>query len=115
MAILPGCMVPVARTLDGFEKRYDDKIRAPRGNIFLQNLESHFIFNLGVGSALMRCGLQWAKITGRDQEHYRKTTQLASKITWTVSSRGISPTSIGVRAAAAVASILNSGAGPRGV
>jgi geranylgeranyl reductase len=47
---------------DGFEKRYYEKTRALRRNIFLKNLKSHFIFNPNLRSAVMRCGLQSVKI-----------------------------------------------------
>jgi flavin-dependent dehydrogenase len=49
-------------TPDGFEKRYYEKTRALRRNIFLKNLKSHFIFNPNLRSAVMRSGLQSVKI-----------------------------------------------------
>ena len=49
-------------TPDGFEKRYYEKTRTLRRNIFLKNLKSHFIFNPTLRSAVMRCGLQSVKI-----------------------------------------------------
>jgi flavin-dependent dehydrogenase len=49
-------------TPHGFEKRYYEKTRALRRNIFIKNLKSHFIFNPSLRSAVMRSGLQSVKI-----------------------------------------------------
>lgn len=49
-------------TPDGFEKRYVEKMRALRRNIWLKNLKSHFIFNPRLRQAVMRSGLQSMKI-----------------------------------------------------
>jgi geranylgeranyl reductase len=45
-------------TPDGFERRYYEKTRVLRKNIFLKNLKSHFIFNPRLRKAAMRSGLQ---------------------------------------------------------
>ena len=45
-------------TLDGFEKRYYQKSRQLRKNIFLKNLKSHFIFNPMLRKIVMNSGLQ---------------------------------------------------------
>ena len=47
---------------DGFEKRYYEKTRGLRRNIFLKNLKSHFIFNPNLRKAVMRSGLQSMKM-----------------------------------------------------
>jgi geranylgeranyl reductase len=47
---------------DGFEKQYDEKMRALRRNIVLKNLKSHFIFSPRLRKAVMRSGLQSMKI-----------------------------------------------------
>jgi geranylgeranyl reductase len=47
---------------DGFEKRYAEKMKALRRNIFLKNWKSHFIFNHKLRKAVMRSGLQSIKI-----------------------------------------------------
>jgi geranylgeranyl reductase len=49
-------------TPDGFEKRYAEKMRALRRNIFLKNWKSHFIFNHKLRKAVMRSGLQSMKM-----------------------------------------------------
>ncbi len=46
------------KTPDGFERRYDEKTKALRRNIFLKNLKSHFIFNSTLRKAVMRSNLQ---------------------------------------------------------
>jgi flavin-dependent dehydrogenase len=43
---------------DGFEKRYHEKTRRLRNNIFLKNLKSIFIFNPVLRKMIMRSGLQ---------------------------------------------------------
>jgi geranylgeranyl reductase len=50
------------KTPDGFEKRYDEKMKALRRNIWLKNLKSHFIFNPRLRKAVMQSGLQSMKI-----------------------------------------------------
>mgnify|MGYP000337878245 CR=1 FL=1 len=45
-------------TPDDFEKRYYQKTRALRRNIFFKNFKSHFIFNPRLRKAVMRSGLQ---------------------------------------------------------
>jgi geranylgeranyl reductase len=50
------------RTPDGFEKRYDEKMKALRRNIWLKNLKSHFIFNPKLRKAVMRSSIQSMKI-----------------------------------------------------
>ena len=45
-------------TLDGFEKRYHEKTRKLRKNIFLKNLKSIFIFNPVLRKLIMNSGLQ---------------------------------------------------------
>ncbi len=45
-------------TLHDFEKRYYQKARALRRNIFIKNLKSHFIFNPRIRKAVMKSGLQ---------------------------------------------------------
>ena len=45
-------------TLDGFEKRYQEKTRQLRKNIFLKNLKSIFIFNPVLRKMIMNSGLQ---------------------------------------------------------
>jgi geranylgeranyl reductase len=49
-------------TPDGFERRYAEKMRPLRKNIFLKNLKSHFIFNPRLRKAVMKSGLQSMKI-----------------------------------------------------
>ena len=49
-------------TPDGFEKRYDEKMRTLRRNIFMKNWKSHFIFNPNLRKAVMRSGLQSMKM-----------------------------------------------------
>lgn len=49
-------------TPDGFEKRYDEQMRALRRNIYLKNVKSHFIFNPKLRKAVMRSGLQSMKM-----------------------------------------------------
>jgi flavin-dependent dehydrogenase len=49
-------------TPDGFERRYYEKTRTLRRNIFLKNLKSHFIFNPTLRRAVMRSGLQAVRI-----------------------------------------------------
>jgi geranylgeranyl reductase len=43
---------------DGFEKRYYEKTKELRRNIFLKNLKSHFIFNPTLRKTVMRSNLQ---------------------------------------------------------
>jgi geranylgeranyl reductase len=50
------------KTPDGFERRYDEKMRALRKNIWLKNLKSHFIFKPKLRKAVMKSGLQSMKI-----------------------------------------------------
>jgi geranylgeranyl reductase len=50
------------KTPDGFEKRYDEQMKALQRNIWLKNLKSHFIFNPRLRKAVMRSGLQSMKI-----------------------------------------------------
>ena len=50
------------KTPDGFEKRYLEKMRALRRNIWLKNLKSHFIFKPKLRKAVMKSGLQSMKI-----------------------------------------------------
>jgi flavin-dependent dehydrogenase len=45
-------------TPDGFEKRYYEKTKELRRNIFLKNLKSHFIFNPTLRKTVMRSNLQ---------------------------------------------------------
>ena len=45
-------------TLHDFEKRYYQKTRVLRRNIFIKNLKSHFIFNPRIRKAVMKSGLQ---------------------------------------------------------
>jgi geranylgeranyl reductase len=47
---------------DGFEKRYDEKMRALRRNIWLKNIKSYFIFNQKLRKTVMKSGLQSMKI-----------------------------------------------------
>lgn len=47
---------------EGFEKRYDEKMRELKRNIFLKNLKSRVIFNPKLRKAVMRSGLQSMKI-----------------------------------------------------
>jgi hypothetical protein len=47
---------------DGFEKRYDEKMRALHRNIALKNLKSHFIFYPKLRKAVMKSGLQSMQI-----------------------------------------------------
>jgi geranylgeranyl reductase len=49
-------------TPDGFEKRYDEKMRALRRNIWLKTLKSHFIFKTKLRKAVMKSGLQSMKM-----------------------------------------------------
>ena len=49
-------------TPEGFEKRYNEKMKALRRNIVLKNLKSHFIFNPRLRKAVMKSGLQSMKI-----------------------------------------------------
>jgi flavin-dependent dehydrogenase len=46
------------RSPDGFEKRYREKTRQLRKNIFFKNLKSIFIFNPVLRKMIMRAGLQ---------------------------------------------------------
>ncbi len=45
-------------TPNNFEKRYYQKARGLRRNIFFKNVKSHFIFNPKLRKAVMRSGLQ---------------------------------------------------------
>ena len=45
-------------TPDGFEKRYYEKTKEMRRNIFVKNLKSHFIFNPTLRKTVMRSNLQ---------------------------------------------------------
>jgi flavin-dependent dehydrogenase len=47
---------------DGFEKRYHEKTKELRRNIFLKNLKSRFIFNPNLRKAVMRSNLQSMKM-----------------------------------------------------
>jgi flavin-dependent dehydrogenase len=49
-------------TPDGFEKRYYEKTRQLRRNIFMKNIKSHFIFNPALRKAIMNTGLQSMKL-----------------------------------------------------
>ena len=49
-------------TIDGFEKRYQQKSRALRRNIFLKILKSYFIFNSRLRKVIMKSGLQSMKV-----------------------------------------------------
>ncbi len=46
------------KTPDGFERRYHEKTKTLRRNIFLKNLKSHFIFNPTLRKTVMRSNLQ---------------------------------------------------------
>jgi flavin-dependent dehydrogenase len=48
----------LCETPDGFEKRYYEKTKGLRRNIFLKNLKSHFIFNPALRKTVMRSNLQ---------------------------------------------------------
>ncbi len=50
------------KTPHDFEKRYYQKTRALRKNIFLKNVKSHFIFNPRLRKAVMRSGLRGMEI-----------------------------------------------------
>jgi geranylgeranyl reductase len=50
------------KTPDGFEKRYNEKMKALRRNIVLKNLKCPFIFNPKLRKAVMKSGLQSMKI-----------------------------------------------------
>jgi geranylgeranyl reductase len=49
-------------TPSGFEKRYYQKTRQLRTNIFLKNVKSHFIYNPWLRTIVMRTGIQSMKI-----------------------------------------------------
>jgi geranylgeranyl reductase len=49
-------------TPDGFERRYHEKTKELRRNIFLKNLKSHFIFNPTLRKTVMRSNLQSMKM-----------------------------------------------------
>ena len=49
-------------TPDGFERRYYEKTKELRRNIFLKNLKSHFIFNPTLRKTVMRSNLQSMKM-----------------------------------------------------
>lgn len=46
----------------GFERRYFERSRILRRNIFLKNLKSHFIFNARLRKAVIRSGLQTMRV-----------------------------------------------------
>ena len=52
-------------TPDGFEKRYQEKTRKLRKNIFLKNLKSIFIFNPVLRKMIMNAGIQSITVRGR--------------------------------------------------
>ena len=49
-------------TLQDFEKRYHQKTRILRRNIFIKNLKSYFIFNPRMRKTVMKSGLQSMKV-----------------------------------------------------
>jgi len=49
-------------TLQDFEKRYHQKTRILRRNIFIKNLKSYFIFNPRIRKVVMKSGLQSMKV-----------------------------------------------------
>jgi flavin-dependent dehydrogenase len=47
----------------GFEKRYEEKTRPLRRNLFLKTIKSRFLFNPHLRMALMRAGFQSMEIS----------------------------------------------------